>query len=82
MRMQTKKCRCRYRLYIVVEVWRNGTYCVLEENRKKSKKTLKKVLTKRLPHGIIVKRSRETAKNEKPKGWTERAWESAKDLEN
>ena len=53
-----------------------------EGNRKKSKKTLKKVLTKRLLRGIIYERSRETAKNGKPKGWTKRAGESAKDLEN
>ena len=35
--------------------------------RKKLKKTFKKVLTKGVVRGIIVKRSRETAKNRKRK---------------
>ena len=39
--------------------------------RKKLKKTFKKVLTKGAVRGIIVKRSRETAKNRKRKAWKE-----------
>lgn len=42
-----------------------------------SKKTFKKVLTNGFLRGIIVKRSRETAKNERPKGLSEKAEKSA-----
>ena len=50
--------------------------------RKKLKKTFKKVLTKRAPRGIIVKRSRETAKNRKRKAERKAARKRAQDLEN
>jgi len=45
----------------------NTIYARKKENRKKLKKIFKKVLTKGAVRGIIVKRSRETAKNRKRK---------------
>ena len=45
--------------------------------KENSKKTFKKVLTNGYPRGIIVKRSRETAKNERPEGLSEKAGKSA-----
>lgn len=49
----------------------------MKENSKKIKKTFKKVLTNGFPRGIIVKRSRETAKNKRPEGLSEKAGKSA-----
>ena len=50
---------------------------VYERKLKKIEKTFKKVLTNGFPRGIIVKRSRETAKNERPEGLSEKAKKSA-----
>ena len=55
--------------YILCFMMRRIEYIVVEKKiEKKSKKTFKKVLTKRVVRGIIVKRSRETAKNKELRG--------------
>ena len=64
-------------LYIVFRGDLKHIYGVRKKTRKKSKKTFKKVLTNGFLRGIIVKRSRETAKNERPEGLSEKAKKSA-----
>ena len=82
MTMQSKKWRLQDVLYVVFCDEQNRIYSGREKDRKKSKKTFKKVLTKRVVRGIIVKRSRETAKNKELRGSEWGAGESAQDLEN
>ena len=65
-------CKCKNahsKIHYILCLNQGSTYrCSFS---KKLKKTFKKVLTKGVVRGIIVKRSRETAKNQKRKAWKE-----------
>ena len=67
------KAAVLFTLYVVDFAQAKHNICTQERKSKKTKKKRKKVLTKRVPRGIIYKRSRETAKNRKRKAEREAA---------